>query len=188
MVEFSWSLNPNPSGASPTFNWRIVSLSVLLWIVLMPVFSAIHEYGHVFICSYNDMPYNVQLGIFGGAITSCTGEFNDPIGFRLAGGFLASGIALLTAIFTRKLVRTAKNSFVYIPFFVIGVVQFGQMILEGFFNTFYMTSNVATLIPTLIALVLLIGLTLVKSKQFEEEKMYEILRRNNSQSEVSQDD
>lgn len=181
MVQFSWSLNPNPNanGSSPMFNWRIVSLSILLWIVLMPVFSVIHEYGHAFICAKNDMPYTMSIGLLGGASVSCTGSFVDPTPFRLAGGFLASGVGLLGAVLARKLTRTAKNSFVYIPLFTIGIVQFGQMIMEGFFNTFYLTSNIATLIPTMIAFISLLALTSLKSKQLEEEKMYKTIRKNN---------
>ncbi len=179
MVKFSWSLNPNPSGSTPTFNWRIVSLSVLLWIALMPIFSIVHEHGHALICSYNNMPYNMQIGILNGASVSCTGSFVDPTPFRLAGGFLASGFALLSAIFVRKLVRTAKHSYAYIPLFTIGIVQFGQMIMEGFFNTFYLASNIATLIPTMTAFIVLLALTGIKSKQFEKEEMYKVIKRNN---------
>lgn len=179
LVKFSWSLNPNPSGGTPTFNWRIVSLSVILWIALMPLFSIVHEHGHAFICAYNNMPYNMQIGILNGASVSCTGSFNDPTEFRLAGGFLASGIALLSAIFVRKLITKTKHSYTYIPLFVIGIVQFGQMIMEGFFNHFYLTSNIATLIPTMTAFIVLLYLTGIKSKQLAKEKMYEVIKHNN---------
>ncbi len=115
---------------------RLAFLTIILLFVMLPVFSLIHEFGHAGYCAYQERNYVIGLVGFG-AYTSCEGKFDDPIQFRMAGGFLASAVALLAFVALKKhLVGGLK--FVAIVLVTIGVMEYSQMITESYFNDFHM--------------------------------------------------
>ncbi len=156
------------------FDFGLVTKAIVLWIVLLPVFSVVHEYGHAIICEVNNMPYNIHVGITGSQI-ACAGQFpnNDPTSFRMAGGFVASGIALIAFAILRKRV-SLENSWIVIPLVTIGTVHYIEMILETFVHDFYMTSNITTVIMSMTSLVILMTLLARKSKQLREKRQMEV--------------
>lgn len=125
------------------FDMRLAFLTIVLLFALVPVFSFVHEYGHAGYCVSQDRNYVV--GIIGfQAYTSCEGKFDDPTSYRMAGGFLASGIALISFALLRKhLVGNLK--FIAITLVSIGVMEYSQMITEGFFNDFHMGGSAIAL-------------------------------------------
>ena len=120
------------------FDMRLAFLTIILLFALVPVFSFVHEYGHAGYCASQDRNYVV--GVIGfQAYTSCEGKFDDPTSFRMAGGFLASGIALISFALLRKQL-VGKLKFIGITLVSIGVMEYSQMITEAFFNDFHMGS------------------------------------------------
>lgn len=125
------------------FKYTAFTLGILL--VLIPVFSLFHEYGHAIACSLLGHTFEIGYGGGGGVITfsaftNCDPDFTNPTElqqFRLAGGFLSATIGLL--LFTslrRKLVgRWLKP--IAIVLVTIGTVEYVNMIMEGFLFDFY---------------------------------------------------
>lgn len=137
---------------------KLTTLTILLWVVLLPTFSLIHEVGHGLVCDYYGFEPNYHLTLIQNAVT-CTGNFSDNPGsqgsFRMAGGFLAASIALMAFALVKPII-TPKTRFIGIVLVVIGVTQFFNMSMETFVHDFYIQqSSVMTMVNTLGAMVML---------------------------------
>lgn len=113
-------------------SFRFASVTLLLLIVMLPVFSLFHELGHVIICDVSGRDYN-----FSWNWTACSGKFEDPTMYRMAGGFLSVSIALILFAGLRK-VAVKKYKPIAIVLVIIATTEFVIMIQESFFNAFYM--------------------------------------------------
>jgi len=126
------------------FKYTALTLGILL--LLIPVFSVFHEYGHAISCSLLGHTFEIGYGGGGGIITfsaytNCSGTFTDPTElqqFRLSGGFLSASIALLLFAGLRKKLVGKWLKPIAIVFVTIGTVEYVNMIMEGFVFDFYL--------------------------------------------------
>jgi len=137
---------------------RLTATTVILWIVMLPIFSFVHEYGHAVVCEYYGYEAKYHLSFLSNAV-SCHGNLAENPAFqsqfRMAGGFLASSIALLSFVGIKNFV-TKNTRFIAIVLVVIGVTQFYNMTVETFFNDYYINySSINSMINTMGALIML---------------------------------
>lgn len=137
---------------------RLTTATVLLWIVMLPIFSFIHEYGHAIVCEYYGYEAQYHLSFLSNAV-SCHGNLSENPGFqstfRMAGGFLAASISL-SAFALLKNYFTRKTRFIAIVLVVIGITHFYNMTVETWFNDYYINySSINSMVNTMGALVML---------------------------------
>ena len=150
------------------FDFEIVTLTVITTILLIPIFSLIHESGHGLICMLDGKDFVFGITIFGGWLT-CTGVINDPTLFRLMGGLLTSIVAFGTfAILKSKLVGNLK--FIAIALVTMGIGEFFAGLMEGFANDFYMHSKLSGAASCIVILTVLMILLYRESKFIKEQK------------------
>lgn len=160
---------------------KLTTTTIILWIILLPAFSIVHEVGHGLVCDYYGFEPKYYLTLIQNAVT-CTGNFSDNAGsqgsFRMAGGFLAATIAL-TAFALVKPIITPKTRFIAIVLVVIAITQFVNMSVETFAHDFYINqSSVMTMINTMGAMVLLFFLIFRHSDQVSYPKYEKIIDVN----------
>jgi hypothetical protein len=160
---------------------KLTTTTIILWVILLPVFSIVHEVGHGLVCDYYGFEPSYHLTLIQNAVT-CTGNFSDNLGsqgsFRMAGGFLAASIALGLVI-SLKSVITPKTRFIAIVLVVIGVTQFFNMTMETYAHEFYINeSSVMTIINTLGAMAMLFFLIFRHSDQISYPKYEKIIDVN----------
>ncbi len=113
-------------------DFKFTGITLILFILVLPLFSLTHELGHVFACDVSGRDYN-----FGWNWTSCSGKFEDPSMYRMAGGFFSSGLALIIFA-TIKNKAVGKYKPIAIVIVSIAIVEFVNMVQETFFHDFYM--------------------------------------------------
>lgn len=134
-------------------NWKLTCVAFLCWIVFLPIFGTIHEYGHAYACLTQGHKYEVHVGMLT-TFTTCLGSGIEPTTYRMAGGFFGASASLLTyAVLRPRLTGSAKG--VAIALVTVGITQFYNMVVETFANDFYMTSGINTGIDSFLALILL---------------------------------
>ena len=152
---------------------KLTTTTIILWVILLPTFSLIHEVGHGMVCDYYGFEAKYHLTLIQNAVT-CTGNFSDNAGsqgaFRMAGGFLAATIALMAFVIVKPII-TPKTRFIAIVLVVIAITQFVNLSVETFAHEFYINqSSVMTMINTLGAMVLLFFLIYRHSDQVSYPK------------------
>ena len=156
------------------FDFRTVALTILTILLLIPIFSLIHESGHGLICILDGKDFTFGIGITGGWL-SCIGVIEDPTLFRLAGGMLTAITAFSTfAILKPKLVGRFK--FIAIALVTMGIGEYFVGIMEGFVNDFYMHSRFSGAASCILILSVLMILFYRESKFIKEQKEIESLR------------
>jgi len=160
---------------------KLTTTTIILWIILLPTFSLIHEVGHGLVCDYYGFEPKYYLTLIQNAVT-CTGNFSDNAGsqgsFRIAGGFLAATIALMAFALVKPVI-TPKTRFIAIVLVVIAITQFVNMSVETFAHDFYINqSSVMTMINTLGAMILLFFLIYRHSDQISYPKYEKIIEVN----------
>ncbi len=129
-------------------DFKFTAITILLLIVMLPFFSLAHELGHVFMCYMDGREYN-----FSWNWTSCSGKFDDPTMYRMMGGFVSTGLAMI--IFASiKDKAVGKYKPIAIVLVTIGVIEFVNMVLETFLHDFYMDFGSA------VSGMLMLGLTI----------------------------
>jgi len=135
-------------------DWKLTVLTITLWVVLLPLFSIAHEYGHAYSCYFQGNEYEMHISLLLNYV-SCIGTVDDPTSFRMAGGLISASIALILFI-GLKSVLTGYRKSLAIVLVVVAITQFTNMILETFANDFYMNGGgIMTGINTLMALLML---------------------------------
>ncbi len=133
---------------------KLTILTITLWVVLLPLFSIAHEYGHAYSCYIQGNEYEMHISLLLNYV-SCLGSVDDPTSFRMAGGLVSASIALILFI-GLKSVLTGYRKSLAIVLVVVVITQFTNMILETFANDFYINSGgIMTGINTLMALLML---------------------------------
>lgn len=134
-------------------NWKLTCIAFLCWIVFLPIFGTIHEYGHAYACLTQGHKYEVHMGLLT-TYTTCLGSGIEPMTYRMAGGFFGASISLLAfAVLKPRLKGSAKG--VAIALVTVGITQFYNMVVETFANDFYMTGGINGGINSFMALILL---------------------------------
>jgi len=113
-------------------SFKFAATTIILLMVTLPLFSFFHEIGHVIICDLDGRDYNFSYNW-----TACSGKFEDPTMYRMAGGFLSASIALILFA-SIKNIAVKKFKPIAIVLVVIAVVEFVNMIQESFLHSFYM--------------------------------------------------
>jgi len=144
-------------------DWKLTTKTIGLWLVLLPIFSIIHEYGHAMACALQGNYFEVHLSMLLNYAT-CSGTLDNVHSFRMAGGFVSASLALV--LFAGlKSVLVGKLKFIAIVLVVIGITQFFNMTMETYANDFYInSSSVLTGVNTLMAMVMLFFLIQRHSK------------------------
>jgi hypothetical protein len=148
--------------------YKLAIPTLLLLMVSMPIFSFIHEQGHVQMCEFNGRDSAWGMGLLTGAWSSCSGKFEDPTSFRLVGGLLSASIALIFYIGLKPILK-GKLKAIGIVLVTIALTQFVNAILEGFANDFYMNSEYSSLIAGLIMFIVPVVLIFSNSKLTDKE-------------------
>lgn len=133
---------------------KLTVLTVGLYLILLPLFSIIHEYGHAINCYTQGNTFEIHLSLFLNYVT-CHGSGYDVSAYRMFGGFLSASVAfILFASLKSVLVRKLK--FIAIVLVVIGTTQFFNMVMETYANDFYMNSSqIMTAVNTLMSMMML---------------------------------
>lgn len=135
-------------------DWKLTALTIGLWIVLLPIFSIIHEYGHAFACSMQGNEYEVHLSLLLN-YAQCLGTVENPHSFYMAGGFASASLAFVLFAATKPILTGYRKS-IGIALVVIGVTQFVNMVMETYFHDFYLNSGgIMTGVNTMGAMLML---------------------------------
>ena len=160
--------------SSKIFDFRTVTLTILAILVMIPIFSLIHESGHGLICTLDGKDFTFGISFTGGWLL-CIGVMEDPTLFRLAGGMLTAITAFTSfAILKPKLVGRFK--FIAIALVSMGIVEYFVGVMEGFANDFYMHSRLSGAASCILILSVLMILLYRESKFIKEQKEIESLR------------
>lgn len=135
-------------------DWKLTILTITLWVVLLPLFSIVHEYGHAYSCFIQGNEFEMHISLLLNYV-SCLGSVDDPMSFRMAGGLISASVALILFI-GLKSVLTGYRKSLAIVLVVVAITQFTNMIMETFANDFYMNSGgIMTGVNTLMAMMML---------------------------------
>ena len=99
-----------------------VLICLLVFFVLLPVFSYLHETGHALVCAADGNEPEISIDVFSGGTTLCHGDITNPFAYKVAGGLLAGivGTAVGLALFRWR-----------IPFIALTTIGVGHLVNAG---------------------------------------------------------
>ena len=99
-----------------------VLICLLVFFVLLPVFSYLHEAGHALVCAADGNEPEISIDVFSGGTTLCHGDITNPFAYKVAGGLLAGivGTAVGLALFRWR-----------IPFIALTTIGVGHLVNAG---------------------------------------------------------
>ena len=97
-------------------------ICLLVFFVLLPVFSYLHEAGHALVCAADGNEPEISIDVFSGGTTLCHGDITNPFAYKVAGGLLAGivGTAVGLALFRWR-----------IPFIALTTIGVGHLVNAG---------------------------------------------------------
>ena len=103
-------------------NRKRVFICLLVFFVLLPVFSYLHEAGHALVCAADGNEPEISIDVFSGGTTLCHGDITNPFAYKVAGGLLAGivGTAVGLALFRWR-----------IPFIALTTIGVGHLVNAG---------------------------------------------------------
>ena len=103
-------------------NRKRVLICLLVFFVLLPVFSYLHEAGHALVCAADGNEPEISIDVFSGGTTLCHGDITNPFAYKVAGGLLAGivGTAVGLALFRWR-----------IPFIALTTIGVGHLVNAG---------------------------------------------------------
>ena len=103
-------------------NRKRVLICLLVFFVLLPVFSYLHETGHALVCAADGNEPEISIDVFSGGTTLCHGDITNPFAYKVAGGLLAGivGTAVGLALFRWR-----------IPFIALTTIGVGHLVNAG---------------------------------------------------------
>ena len=103
-------------------NRKRVLICLLVFFVLLPVFSYLHEAGHALVCAADGNEPEISIDVFSGGTTLCHGDITNPFAYKVAGGLLAGivGTAVGLALFRCR-----------IPFIALTTIGVGHLVNAG---------------------------------------------------------
>ena len=108
-----------------------VLICLLVFFVLLPVFSYLHEAGHALVCAADGNEPEISIDVFSGGTTLCHGDITNPFAYKVAGGLLAGivGTAVGLALFRWR-----------IPFIALTTIGVGHLVnagIEAFADSYF---------------------------------------------------
>jgi len=99
-----------------------VLICLLVFFVLLPVFSYLHEAGHALVCAADGNEPEISIDVFSGGTTLCHGDITNPFAYKVAGGLLAGivGTTVGLALFRWR-----------IPFIALTTIGVGHLVNAG---------------------------------------------------------
>ena len=112
-------------------NRKRVLICLLVFFVLLPVFSYLHEAGHALVCAADGNEPEISIDVFSGGTTLCHGDITNPFAYKVAGGLLAGivGTAVGLALFRWR-----------IPFIALTTIGVGHLVnagIEAFADSYF---------------------------------------------------
>ena len=112
-------------------NRKRVLICLLVFFVLLPVFSYLHEAGHALVCAADGNEPEISIDVFSGGTTLCHGDITNPFAYKVAGGLLAGivGTAAGLALFRWR-----------IPFIALTTIGVGHLVnagIEAFADSYF---------------------------------------------------
>ena len=112
-------------------NRKRVLICLLVFFVLLPVFSYLHEAGHALVCAADGNEPEISIDVFSGGTTLCHGDITNPFAYKVAGGLLAGivGTAVGLALFRCR-----------IPFIALTTIGVGHLVnagIEAFADSYF---------------------------------------------------
>ena len=125
-------------------DYKTFKYSVIILIILIIPFNAIHEIGHLIPCILSGGEGSFLIGLTSSQAI-CKGALSNSLVFAFAGGFLATiaGILPLT-------IKRIQRPYLVIPLLSLGVGHFIVAIIETFAREWYM-SEIAMPIMTIMS-------------------------------------
>ena len=145
-------------------NRKRVLICLLVFFVLLPVFSYLHEAGHALVCTADGNEPEISIDVFSGGTTLCHGDITNPFAYKVAGGLLAGivGTAVGLALFRWR-----------IPFIALTTIGVGHLVNAGIeaFGDSYFTHGVEwSLFLGFIEFVTFFSLLLIFDRKTQYEK------------------
>ena len=112
-------------------NRKRVLICLLVFFVLLPVFSYLHEAGHALVCAADGNEPEISIDVFSGGTTLCHGDITNPFAYKIAGGLLAGiiGTTVGIALFRWR-----------IPFIALTTIGIGHLVnagIEAFADSYF---------------------------------------------------
>ena len=141
-----------------------VLICLLVFFVLLPVFSYLHEAGHALVCAADGNEPEISIDVFSGGTTLCHGDITNPFAYKIAGGLLAGIIGTTVGI---VLFRWR------IPFIALTTIGIGHLVNAGIevFADSYFTHGVEwSMVLGFIEFVTFFSLLLIFDRKTQYEK------------------
>ena len=141
-----------------------VLICLLVFFVLLPVFSYLHEAGHALVCAADGNEPEISIDVFSGGTTLCHGDITNPFAYKIAGGLLAGIIGTTVGI---VLFRWR------IPFIALTTIGIGHLVnagIEAFADSYFTHGVEWSMVLGFIEFVTFFSLLLIFDRKTQYEK------------------
>ena len=145
-------------------NRKRVLICLLVFFVLLPVFSYLHEAGHALVCAADGNEPEISIDVFSGGTTLCHGDITNPFAYKIAGGLLAGIIGTTVGI---VLFRWR------IPFIALTTIGIGHLVnagIEAFADSYFTHGVEWSMVLGFIEFVTFFSLLLIFDRKTQYEK------------------
>ena len=156
-------MKPNTHYAKK-LNRKRVLICLLVFFVLLPVFSYLHEAGHALVCAADGNEPEISIDVFSGGTTLCHGDITNPFAYKIAGGLLAGIIGTTVGI---VLFRWR------IPFIALTTIGIGHLVnagIEAFADSYFTHGVEWSMVLGFIEFVTFFSLLLIFDRKTQYEK------------------
>ena len=108
-----------------------VLICLLVFFVLLPVFSYLHEAGHALVCVADGNEPEISIDVFSGGTTLCHGDITNPFAYKVAGGLLAGIVGTTAGI------ALFRWRILFIALATIGVGHLVNAGIEAFADSYF---------------------------------------------------
>ena len=145
-------------------NRKRVLICLLVFFVLLPVFSYLHEAGHALVCAADGNEPEISIDVFSGGTTLCHGDITNPFAYKIAGGLLAGIIGTTVGIVVFRW---------RIPFIAHKTIGIGHIVnagIEAFADSYFTHGVEWSMVLGFIEFVTFFSLLLIFDRKTQYEK------------------